>query len=119
MGAIMFDDLLSYSRHYTNVAGAELETMWGNAIDAAKRYGSVTDALSGLKKESGGSWNEPAITNAVIANKVKTMQSNSMGWKTASTGEREKLVAENERLASEIEALLHQKLVRGVDGERN
>lgn len=117
MNASTFDDLLSYSKHYTNTTGAELETMWDNAIDAAKRYGSVTNALSGLKKETGGDWNEPAVTHAVVANKVKTMQSNSLDWKTASAGERERLVAENERLAAEIEALIQQKLVRGADGE--
>lgn len=117
MNASTFDNLLSYAKRYTSIAGAELETMWDKGIDSAKRYGSVTDALFGLKKESGGDWNEPAVTNAVVTNKVKTMQSNSLGWQTASAGDRERLVKENERLAAEIEGLIHQKLVRGADGE--
>lgn len=66
----LFDDLMSYAKHYTDTTGAELQAMWDDAMAAAKRYGDFTGAFNAHSDDS----------SYKVRNIVSEMQANGAAW---------------------------------------
>lgn len=110
MNAAEFDNLMAHALRYTDLTGAELESMWNRAIDSAMEYGSVTRALAGLNEASGGDTG----ADSSVASRIRAMRANSLAWNAAPPEERAALQEENKRLAAEISALIDRPVVVGA-----
>ena len=117
-GQETFNKLLEYCKHYTDVSEIELTRMWDNAIAKIKEYGSLVSAISSMDTIIDVSENGHTDEAQSI---IDQMKANSAKWKTASSEEeKERLVAENDKLEKELERLLQVEIVlNGKDGRRH
>lgn len=93
----LFDDLMSYAKHYTDTTGAELQAMWDDAMAAAKRYGDFTGAFNA--HSDGSSYKVQSI--------VSEMQANGAAWGRATTDAERKVYEDaNVVLAQQISNIL-------------
>lgn len=108
----LYDELIDWNYEYGSVLNDEITTAWENCLAAAQRYGSYVSALGSIgtdieSAQSSGSSLTVGNTNydsnysaeEGIRAVVFRMKENSRLWHTASAEERERLAAENKRLA--------------------
>lgn len=94
-----YEDLLDWNYEYGSTLESELTSAWDAATEAAKRYGSMASAISGVNNNTKlGSSND---TDSIIS----SMGQNSIRWLTATDDERPDLEAANRDLAAQYEEL--------------
>lgn len=100
----MYQKIIAFNTEYGNSLNSEITSKWEQAIKAVQRYGSVVEALEGVKSDENiGVDQTPdyAIYQATVRQNIASMKANSIRWLTADTHTRDLLAAENERLGVE------------------
>lgn len=118
-GEALFDDLLDYALKYTDTTRAELEKMWADAMEAAKKYGSFVGALEGVTGEIEGVENGEILPGSSAWNSIlEQMKELGSQWGSASP-EEQKIIAEKSlQLGTMIGATRDQNGVWWYNGEK-
>lgn len=122
------DELIKWNTEYGNALNEDIVKAWENALKAAEKYGSFTQALGGIKEDinnagqgnnvvigPSGDKDESFTDEDSIRAIVKTMKANSANWFAYTEEGRKNAAKENNELAQSL-AQFGVKAVRGDDG---
>lgn len=115
MNESLFVSLQSYVLKYTETSSAEFQSMWDDAMAAAKEYGSFTEALAKTSVEV----SRADAVDATASSIVSQMKANGAAWHNTSGQAQADLVSQNESLANQLQGLFDQSGVSATITKTN
>lgn len=137
----LYMDLINWNTQYGSDTNEQITSAWNNASAAVQQYGNYlaavqatqaalnaatsasssssfgsTTSSGSLNLGSSNDYSADAAKGRQVSNLVSKMKANSAAWWNASDEQRQALEEENTQLATQVQALLGKKLVRGADG---
>ena len=108
MNEELFQDLLTYATTYCDMSRHEFEEMWNDALAAAEKYGSYTNAMEAV----------PGNGKETEASKIiDQMRQNGAAWAAATTdAERDYYAKQNEKLGRQLSEVTGEKVYRDAGG---
>ena len=118
-GEALFDDLLDYALQYTDTTRSELEKMWADAMEAAKKYGSYVGALEGVTGELEGVEDGEILPGTSAWNSIlEQMRELGSQWGSASPEDQKIIADKSLQLGTMIGATRDQNGVWWYKGEQ-
>ncbi len=117
----LYSQLIAWNTQYGSDTNQKLTEAWNSASEAVQRYGSFVAALNTTSSASTGGIGSTGLPSNIVSSRdntqtvkylVRQMRDNSDAWWASSDEGRARLDDQNKRLASQVEALIDEKLVR-------
>lgn len=117
----LYSQLIAWNTQYGSDTNQKLTEAWNSASEAVQRYGSFVAALNTTSSAGTGGIGSVGLPSNIVSSRdntqtvkylVRQMRDNSDAWWASSDEGRARLDDQNKRLASQVEALIDEKLVR-------